>query len=282
MLKFHQFLRTLLSIACQTVPARGRLVGTAVVPDGVSVGGDAPSRAGHGRWIGFLPGLLMVATCVVIFVLLTRGPATTGARKVAASTPARTGLAPVAPGSSRDRSWNRPAAGSIPHRDRDSSPPRLVPIKLPDFEGAYAIWGATGRDVRGHIWVGVSATGVAIPSAHLIEYVPETGGAIDRGDAVTQLKRAGLYRRGRQMKIHSKIVQARRRLSVLRDDGRTGRGNGREPIADLGFAPLADPPGGGRLGTPRAVPEALIAVSGPADTSMPWVISATCSINMTP
>lgn len=86
--------------------------------------------------------------------------------------------------------------------------PTLVPIEIPQFPGSHSIWGATGRDNRGHVWFGVSATGVEIPSAHLFELVPETGEVIDRGDVVSQLKRSGVYRAGEgQMKIHSKIIQ---------------------------------------------------------------------------
>jgi hypothetical protein len=82
-------------------------------------------------------------------------------------------------------------------------------IRIPDFRGAAAIWGATGRDDRGHIWFGVSATeSVEVPSAHLFEYIPESGKTIDRGDVVTELKRAKQYRDGEgQMKIHSRIVR---------------------------------------------------------------------------
>lgn len=84
--------------------------------------------------------------------------------------------------------------------------PRLQIIELPDFPGAAAIWGATGRDSRGHIWAGVSADG-GEHSGHLIEYEPESGKIIDRGDVLTNLKSAGLYRMGeRQVKIHSRIV----------------------------------------------------------------------------
>lgn len=87
--------------------------------------------------------------------------------------------------------------------------PTLVPIEIPQFPGSHSIWGATGRDNRGHVWFGVSATGVGIPSAHLFELVPETCEVIDRGDVVSQLKRCGVYRAGEgQMKIHSKIIQA--------------------------------------------------------------------------
>ncbi|HEU5431434.1 MAG TPA: VanZ family protein, partial [Thermomicrobiales bacterium] len=88
-------------------------------------------------------------------------------------------------------------------------PPELTPLELPAFPGAYAIWGATGRDQRGHIWLGVSAAGVDRPSAHLLEFDPASGAIVDRGDALDQLGRAGLLRPGEgQMKIHSKIVEA--------------------------------------------------------------------------
>ncbi|HUY91159.1 MAG TPA: VanZ family protein [Pirellulales bacterium] len=91
-----------------------------------------------------------------------------------------------------------------PHRA-----PELTAIELPTFAGAYAIWGASGRDDRGHIWLGVSAAGVEQPSAHLMELDPDSGAVFDRGDALDQLRRAGLLRPGEgQMKIHSKIVQA--------------------------------------------------------------------------
>ena len=81
-------------------------------------------------------------------------------------------------------------------------------IALPDFPGAWASWGATGRDSSGHIWVGVSAAGVEQPSAHLFEYDPVADVLVDRGDVVGELRRANLLRQGEgQMKIHSRIVQ---------------------------------------------------------------------------
>jgi hypothetical protein len=84
-------------------------------------------------------------------------------------------------------------------------PPHVVKIPIPKLEGGSAVWGATGRDQQGHIWFGVSAS----PSAHLLEYLPEHDQVVDRGDAVSELKRANLYRDGEgQVKIHSKIIQA--------------------------------------------------------------------------
>ena len=86
--------------------------------------------------------------------------------------------------------------------------PDATVVPLPYFEGAHAIWGATGQDSRGHIWFGVTTGGLTPNSAHLIEYVPETGRFTDRGDVVGELRRAGRLRAGEaQAKIHSKIVQ---------------------------------------------------------------------------
>src|SRR5262245_28255861 len=81
-------------------------------------------------------------------------------------------------------------------------------VALPYFAGAHAIWGATGQDTHGHVWFGVTSEGLAPESAHLFEYMPQSASAVDRGDVVTELKRAGVWRQGEQQaKIHSKIVQ---------------------------------------------------------------------------
>jgi hypothetical protein len=81
-------------------------------------------------------------------------------------------------------------------------------IALPDFPGASAIWGATGRDSQGHIWFGVSASQVEQPSAYLFEYDPASGVLRDWGDVVGELRRLGIARSGEgHMKIHSRIVQ---------------------------------------------------------------------------
>lgn len=88
------------------------------------------------------------------------------------------------------------------------SSPRLKIIPVPDFPGADAIWGATGRDQHGHIWIGVSADG-GEHSAHLMEYDPALDQLHDRGDVLSKLSSAGLLREGeQQIKIHSRIVVA--------------------------------------------------------------------------
>ena len=80
-------------------------------------------------------------------------------------------------------------------------------LELPLFAGANAIWGASGRDDQGHLWFGVSVQDEK--SARLIEYLPQQDRFVDHGDPVTALETHGLSRDGtRQVKIHSKIIQA--------------------------------------------------------------------------
>ena len=83
---------------------------------------------------------------------------------------------------------------------------RVREVSLPAIPDATAVWGATGRDARGHIWVGVSATNSGM-SAYLLELNPADGSWKNHGAVIDQLKRAGLLRNGEgQIKIHSKIV----------------------------------------------------------------------------
>jgi hypothetical protein len=88
--------------------------------------------------------------------------------------------------------------------------PTLRSIPLPAFHAAAAVWGSTGRDHRGKIYIGVSTDGDDYLSAHLVELDPETGTTTLRGGAVENLKRLGLNRPNEnQNKIHTKIWQAR-------------------------------------------------------------------------
>jgi hypothetical protein len=84
--------------------------------------------------------------------------------------------------------------------------PGVQEIPLPPLRGGVCIWGATGRDPDGHIWVGLSADS-GKRGAYLLQFDPETGAWHERGNVVAQLKSAGVYREGEgQNKIHSKIV----------------------------------------------------------------------------
>jgi hypothetical protein len=139
--------------------------------------------------------------------------------------------------------------------------PSVQEVALPDLPNAKCVWGATGRDQRGHIWVAVSAESPG-QSARLLEFDPEVAVWHDRGSALEQLKAAGLYRDGEgQVKIHSKIVPAADGWLYFASMDEEGEIEGSVP-----------PHWGGHLwriqpDTHRwqhllAVPEGLIAVSG--------------------
>lgn len=90
-----------------------------------------------------------------------------------------------------------------------TSLPRAVDVPLPEFPGRNAVWGGTGRDLQGRIWIGGCAEGEGRLSARLFCYDTQTGEMADIGDVVSALQEHGLLREGEQQaKIHSKIIQA--------------------------------------------------------------------------
>jgi hypothetical protein len=148
----------------------------------------------------------------------------------------------------------------LPLPEKPFQAPRVRELAVPQFANATSVWGATGRDSGGNIWVGVSASGM---SAHLLRYDPEAETWRDGGAVVEKLKAAGRYRDGEgQIKIHSKIVPA--------DDGWLYfASTDEEGESDVTMVP---PRWGGHLWriNPRdlqwqhllAVPEGLVAASG--------------------
>ena len=100
-------------------------------------------------------------------------------------------------------------AAIMPVRAQGSAAsPKVTVVPPPDFWGAYAIWGATGADSRGHIWIGITSNDDGPDrSAHLYDLDPVTGTFVDKGAVVAELARLKARRpREVQMKIHSKIV----------------------------------------------------------------------------
>lgn len=86
--------------------------------------------------------------------------------------------------------------------------PIVRELTLPAFADATSVWGATGRDDNGGIWVGVSASHQQM-SAHLMHYNPNTNRWQDRGNVADQLRTAGLIGgTAGQVKIHTRIVPA--------------------------------------------------------------------------
>ena len=87
--------------------------------------------------------------------------------------------------------------------------PKVTELDLPVRSGYRAIWGGTGRDDRGHIWLGLCAEPQAGASACLIEYDPEKSKSFLRGDVLSALARhRSLVPAEAQAKIHTKIIQA--------------------------------------------------------------------------
>ncbi len=87
--------------------------------------------------------------------------------------------------------------------------PTIKEIQLPQRDSTDAIWGATGRDDDGYIYIGTSSHGGSYGSAFLYQYNPSTGEIVPQSDVVSQLKHNNVYRTGmRQNKLHSKFYQA--------------------------------------------------------------------------
>ena len=87
--------------------------------------------------------------------------------------------------------------------------PEFTEIELPELTNPYAIWGATGRDDSGNLYLGVSCAGEWKDSAALCRIAPGFDQAVSLGDSVSQMRRLGIANESTmQMKIHSKPVQA--------------------------------------------------------------------------
>jgi hypothetical protein len=56
-------------------------------------------------------------------------------------------------------------------------------LKLPDIPDTESIWGSTGRDSRGHIWIGVSMRRFGT-GAHLLEFDPKADIWQDHGSVI--------------------------------------------------------------------------------------------------
>lgn len=174
------------------------------------------------------------------------------------------------PGSSRSASLRHPtrtieqqtgshfsAAGPDPWAS-----PAVELLHLDGVTGSGAIWGASGRDDSGNIWLGVSPRH-GKGSARLYQLAPGASTAMDRGAVETQLRQQGIGPvQARQGKIHSRIVQADDGyLYFTSMDERGERADGSAP-----------PRWGSHLWRVKApdyrwehllaVPEGLIAVSG--------------------
>ena len=137
--------------------------------------------------------------------------------------------------------------------------PQVVELWTPPLKDDAAIWGATGRDVHGRIWYGVSTGN----SARLFELDPNTNESFARGDVLTSLKSLGLYEEGMsQTKIHTRIVQADDGFLYFASMDEHGEAVDGSRLPDHGSHIWRLKPGGQSWEHVQAVPEALIAMSG--------------------
>ena len=140
--------------------------------------------------------------------------------------------------------------------------PKVRILQAPDFPGAIAIWGSTGRDTRGHIWFGFSACCDG-GSARLYEFDPQSDIWRDHGAVTDQLKAMGSYRQGEgQIKIHSRIVPAGDgRLYFVSTDEEGEKEDG-SALPRWGSHLWSIDPESGKWRHVMSAPEGLIAVAG--------------------
>ncbi len=87
--------------------------------------------------------------------------------------------------------------------------PAFQAVHLPAVPGGQTVSGATGRDVRGHIWFAVSCGSEGDASARVLEYDPASGEVSARGDVLAELRRGGLLAAGeRQGTIRTRLALA--------------------------------------------------------------------------
>lgn len=140
--------------------------------------------------------------------------------------------------------------------------PVVTVLRPPDFWGSYAIWGATGADRAGHIFLGLTSNDDrGSGSAHLFEFDAVTSTFSDRGNVVAELERLGLRRPGEtQMKIHSRIVQAADGYQYFSSMDESGEAEDGSRLPQWG-GHLWRRGANGRWEHLAATPEALIAVA---------------------
>ena len=140
--------------------------------------------------------------------------------------------------------------------------PRVERVPLPDFPGAHAVWGASGVDRDGNIWIGISANGSGGVSARLVALDPSSGRVTLHGDAVSMLRQAGLARPGdRQMKIHTKIYEAADGYLYFASMDEEGEKDDGSRLPTWGSHLWRYHPAVGHWEHLAAVPEGLIAVA---------------------
>ena len=234
----------------------------------------AISRAPRQPWSRGAKIAMLVWTLVAVALLSGFGwvlmriesasvtPTLTQADEAGPPTPVAVG-ATRPPAAARSLTFSFAPHGAVftPSPADPAAAPTVQILTVPEFSGYSAIWGATGRDHRGHVWLGVSTRGQGF--AHLVEYIPVRNELDDHGSVGEQLKRLDLYHDDMgQIKIHSRIEQARDGylyFASMDEEGERSDGT-RNPTwgSHLWRVATDAPQKWQRL---AAVPEGLIAVS---------------------
>lgn len=140
--------------------------------------------------------------------------------------------------------------------------PRTRVIEVPGFVDANSIWGATGHDAAGRIWIGVSAKAPG-GSAHLMRFDPATNAWRDFGSVVERLAEAGALRPGAgQVKIHSKIVRGDDGWLYFTSMDEEGEAEDGSALPKWGSHLWRVDPASGRWVHLFAAPEGLVAAAG--------------------
>lgn len=93
--------------------------------------------------------------------------------------------------------------------ERFQRPPTIQSLSLPVSDGDEAIWGATGRDAEGAIYLGLASKDSSDLSAGLLRFSPQTGETKVLGRVNDELGIAdGKQKATLQDKIHSKFFEA--------------------------------------------------------------------------
>ena len=157
----------------------------------------------------------------------------------------------------------RLGTGFLEPSPRFSDPPELSLIELPPIAGGNAIWGATGRDDLGNVYLGVSCHGEARLSAALCRVDANSNKAQSLGDVVSQLENVVADGIPQQAKIHGKPVLANDGYLYFTSQDEEGEKEDGSALPTWGshlwrIDPTEDPTYWEHV---RAFPEALIATA---------------------
>lgn len=144
------------------------------------------------------------------------------------------------------------------------APPVVERVILPTLETPKPIWGATGRDLDGVIWIGMTH-GPDRMGAHLMGYDPRARAWRTAGSVGDQLRRLGISRDGEtQRKIHSKIVLADDGWLYFASTDEEGEKDDGSALPKWGAHLWRMKPGNERWEHLMGVPEGIVAVSAAA------------------